>query len=147
MSNNQIRSNDNLQQPGCDKWLNTNSMEEFSHSLSVTEILATYSRLTNAISFWQKSWHTACNIVQERKDLWLFLIIIAGAFLDEACRGVAIKLILHPVTDNYLYLSTRNTNDFRLDISVRRFWITVQKSFFDAKVFEPNATQYQSRSL
>ena len=49
---------------------------------------------------------------------------------------------------NNLVPSTANTNDdARLDASARSFWITGQKAFFDVRVFDPKASQYQSKSL
>ena len=73
---------------------------------------------------------------------------ITGALLEEVCQDVAIELILQPVTDNNLAPSTTNTNDgARLDVSARSFWITGQKAFFNVRVFDPNASRYQSKSL
>ena len=73
---------------------------------------------------------------------------IRGALLEEVCHDVAIEPILQPVTNNYLVPSTANTNDSaRLDVSARNFWITGQKAFFDVRVFHPNASRYQSKSL
>ena len=71
-----------------------------------------------------------------------------GALLEEVCHNVAIEPILQPVTDNNLVPSKSNTNDdARLDVSARSFWITGQKAFFDGRVFDPNASRYQSKSL
>ena len=71
-----------------------------------------------------------------------------GALLEEVCRNVAIEQILQPVTNNNLVPSKSNTNDdARLDVSARSFWITGQKAFFDGRVFDPNASRYQSKSL
>ena len=73
---------------------------------------------------------------------------ITGALLEEVCHDVAIEPILQPVTDNNLVPSTVNSNDgARLDVSARSFWITGQKAFFDVKVFDPNASRHQSKSL
>ena len=53
-----------------------------------------------------------------------------------------------PVSDNNLVPSTGNTNGgARLDVSAWSFWITGQKAFFDVRVFDPNASRYQSKSL
>ena len=52
------------------------------------------------------------------------------------------------VTDNNLVPSTANTNDgARLDLIVWGFWITGQKVFSDVRVFDPNASWYQSKRL
>ena len=68
--------------------------------------------------------------------------------LEEVCLDVAIKPILQPVTDNDLIPSTVNTNDdARLDVSARSFWIMGKKAFFEVRVFGPNASRYQSKSL
>ena len=73
---------------------------------------------------------------------------ITGALLEEVCHDVAIQPILQPVSDNNLVPSTANTNDgARLDVSARSFWSTDQKAFFDVRVFNPNGSRYQSKSL
>ena len=73
---------------------------------------------------------------------------IAGALLEQVYHDVPIKQILQPVADNNLVLSTANTNDgAKLDVSARIFLIMSQKSFFDVRVFDPNVSRYQSRSL
>ena len=73
---------------------------------------------------------------------------ITRALLEEVCQDVAIETILQPVTDNNLVSSTANTNDStELDASARSFWNRGQKAFFDVRVFDYNASQYQSRSL
>ena len=73
---------------------------------------------------------------------------ITGALLEEVCLDVAIKLILQPVTGNDLVPSTVNTNDnTRLDVSARSFRIMGKKAFFEVRVLDPNALQYQSKSI
>ena len=73
---------------------------------------------------------------------------ITGALLEEAYHHVAIEPIMQPVTDNNLVPSTANTHDgVRLDVSARSFWIIGQKAFFDVRVFDPNSSRYQSKSL
>ena len=73
---------------------------------------------------------------------------IAGALLEQVYHDVPIEQILQPVEDNNLVLSTANTNDgAKLDVSARIFLIMSQKSFFDVRVFDPNISRYQSRSL
>ena len=73
---------------------------------------------------------------------------VTGALLEEVCLDVAIKLILQPVTGNDLVPSTVNTNDnTRLDVSARSFRIMGKKAFFEVRVLDPNALQYQSKSL
>ena len=76
---------------------------------------------------------------------------ITNVLLEEVCLDVAIKPILQPVTGNDLVPSTVNTNDdARLDVSARSFWIMGKKAFFfffEVRVFEHNASRYQSKSL
>ena len=68
--------------------------------------------------------------------------------LKELCHDVAIEPILQRVTDNNIVPSTANTNDgARLDVNARSFWITGQEAFFDVRVFDSNASRYQSKSL
>ena len=42
---------------------------------------------------------------------------------------------------------TNVRDDLKFDISARGFWTKYQMAFFDAKVFDPNAKRYESRSL
>ena len=73
---------------------------------------------------------------------------ITVALLQEVCHDVAIKPILQPVSNNNMVPSTANTNDgVRLAVSARSSWTTGQKAFFDVRVFDQNASQYQSKSL
>ena len=52
------------------------------------------------------------------------------------------------VTNHNLVPSAANTNDFaRLDVSARSSWMMGQKAFFDVRVFDPNASRYQPKSL
>ena len=46
-----------------------------------------------------------------------------------------------------LYHQQQTNDGARLDRSARSFWITGQKVFFDVRVFDPKASQYQSKSL
>ena len=72
---------------------------------------------------------------------------ITGKLLEEVCYDVVTEPVLEPVTDN-LVPSTANTNDgARLDISARNFWITGQKAFFDVRLFDLNASRYQSKRI
>ena len=71
-----------------------------------------------------------------------------GALLEEVCYDNAIEPVIQPVTGNNIVLSTASTNDgARLHVSVRRFWITGQKAFFDVRVFDLNTSRYKSRIL
>ena len=78
----------------------------------------------------------------------MFTKDITGALLEEVCHDVAIKPILQSVSDNNLVPSTANTNDgVRLAVSARSSWTKGQKAFFGVRVFDPNASRYQSKSL
>ena len=39
------------------------------------------------------------------------------------------------------------TNEARLDIRARGFWIQGQQAFLDVRVFDPNACRYSNSSL
>ena len=39
------------------------------------------------------------------------------------------------------------TNEARLDIGAKRFWIRVQQGFLDVRILDPNACRYSNSSL
>ena len=65
--------------------------------------------------------------------------------LQEACRDVVIEPALLPL-DNNLEV-TGNTGDrSRPDVSCRGLWSTFERTFFDVRVFHPNAPSYASQT-
>ena len=61
---------------------------------------------------------------------------------------VLIERTLQQLTGESLHESTANiTEDARVDIATRRFWISGQRAFFDIRVFNPMARRYGSQEL
>ena len=65
---------------------------------------------------------------------------LEAKLLSEVCRDVVIEPALLPITGETFGLRTANTaNEARLDISARRVWTPMDKTFFDIRVFHPGA--------
>ena len=59
-----------------------------------------------------------------------------------------IEPTLQQLTGESLHERTANiTDDVRLDIAARGFWISGQRAFFDIRVFNPMARRYESQEL
>lgn len=159
MSRDQLRANDLLQQPGCNNWLNTIPIEEFNYTLNKQQFLDAV-RLRYQLPIPNLPTRCPCgekfdtqHAMSCKKGGFVTLRHnqlrdITGALLNEVCHDVSVEPLLQPIADNNIVPSTTNTNDgARLDICARSFWITGQKAFFDVRVFDPNASRYQSKNL
>jgi len=64
--------------------------------------------------------------------------------MSEVCHNVAIEPVLQPLSGEILHYATTNVEDeAHLDVSTQSFWGDChQKSFFDVRVFNPNASSY-----
>ena len=61
---------------------------------------------------------------------------------------IVIEPTLLPLTGERMEHRTAiDTNEARLDIKGRRFWIWGQQAFLDIMVFDPNACRYSNSSL
>ena len=68
--------------------------------------------------------------------------------LTEVCKDVDIEPQLLPVTGETFDNRTANTsNEVRVDIKSRGFWVRGQQTFFDVRVFDPNANRYLNKAL
>ena len=64
------------------------------------------------------------------------------------CKSVDIELQLLPVPGETFDNQTANTsNDARINIKSRGFWVKSQETFFNVKVLDPNANQYLNKAL
>ena len=68
--------------------------------------------------------------------------------LTEVCKDVTIEPQLLSVAGETFNNPTTNTsNEARVDIKPREFWVRGQQLFFDARVFDPNANRYLNKAL
>ena len=68
--------------------------------------------------------------------------------LKIICHDVLIEPTLQQLTDESLHERTANiTDDARVDIGARGFWISGQRAFFDVRLFNPMARRYGSQEL
>jgi hypothetical protein len=68
-----------------------------------------------------------------------------ACLLRQVCRDVKVEPNLLPLTGETLQERTANrTEEARLDIAARGFWVPGQKAFFDVRVFNPFAGRYRN---
>ncbi len=73
---------------------------------------------------------------------------MTAQLLTEVCPNVATEPHLQPLTGESFCLASTNINDgARLDIRARSFWTAGQDTFFDVRVFHPNAPSNRSGRL
>ena len=64
------------------------------------------------------------------------------------CHDVLIEPTLQQLTGKSLHERTANiTDEVRVDIAARGFWISGQQAFFDIRVFNPMAQRYGNQEL
>ena len=68
--------------------------------------------------------------------------------LSEVCHDVCVEPTLNQLTGETMSYRTANTSpDARLDVSARGVYTRNQRTFFDIRVFHPNARRFQGQSL
>ena len=67
--------------------------------------------------------------------------------LSECCKDVSTEPILQDITGEMLPPSTIQSDDARVDVAARGFWVKGQVAYFDVKVFNPTAKTYLSQTL
>ena len=73
---------------------------------------------------------------------------LTANLLNEVCNDVNIEPQLLPVTGERFNNRTANvSNEARVDIKSRGFWVRGQQAFFDVRVFDPNAKRYLHKAL
>ena len=73
---------------------------------------------------------------------------LTANLLTDIWRDVDIEPQLLPVTGETFENGTANTsNEARVDIKSRGFWVIGQEAFFDVRVFDPNANRYLNKAL
>ena len=73
---------------------------------------------------------------------------ITTNMLSEVCKDVTSEPVLLSLTgEKFTGKSTKTSDEARLDIKARGFWVKGQYAFFDIRVFDPNALRYFNQSL
>ena len=73
---------------------------------------------------------------------------LTANLLTEVCKDVDKEPQLLPVTDETFENRTTNTsNEGRVHIKLRGFWVRGQQVFFDVRGFDPNANRYLNKAL
>jgi len=73
---------------------------------------------------------------------------LTAKMLSEACKDVRVEPHLNLMTSETMGEVTANTSDeARLDIEARGFWVSDQKAFFDIMVFNPVARRYRNSKI
>ena len=73
---------------------------------------------------------------------------LTANLLTEVCKDGDIEPQLLLVTGETFDNRTATTsNEARVDIKSRGFWVRDQQTFFDVRVFDPNANQYLNKAL
>ena len=67
--------------------------------------------------------------------------------LQEVTNDVRIKPILQPLTGEEQSVGGNLSMEARADISARGFWCRRQRTFFDLRIFDPNAQRHENKTL
>ena len=159
MSDEQRRLNEINRQQGASTWLTTLPIKEEGYTINkncfwdllrlrygwqlqrlpTTCECGTRFTLDHALSCKKGGFISLCH--NQIRDL-------AANLLKTICHDVLIEPTLQQLTGESLHERTANiTDDARLDIAARGFWISGQRAFFDIRVFNPIARRYESQEL
>ena len=72
---------------------------------------------------------------------------ITANILNEVCRNVQNEPVLQPLTGEILVNAANRSDEARLDITARDFWIRGKQAFFDVRVFNPFAKRHLKSTL
>ena len=68
---------------------------------------------------------------------------LTASLLNEVCRDVCVESQLLQLTgENLNEKMAIRSDEARIDIAARNFWVTWQMAFFDVRVFNPIAKRY-----
>ena len=129
----QIRLNNLNQEHGSFSWLTTLPLSEEGYDL--TKQCGEKFDLQHALS---------CKKGGFGSSQHNFVRNIASSVLSEVCKDVRVEPQLQPET---FAPSTATGNKVRLDVCARGFWQAGQMTFFDVRVFNPNARRYAKQEL
>ena len=98
---------------------------------------------------------SSCFLAKNQKIDLFFVTIrhntirdLTAKMLTEVCKDVSVEPHLHPITGETLDEVTANTSDeARLDIATRGFWVSGKNAFFDIRVFNPVPGRYRNSEI
>ena len=150
---------DTLCKKGSSSWLTSLPLEEFGFTLNKQEFADAISLRYN---FPLKGIPSYCSC-GEKNSLDHALICKKGGFvsmrhnqirdleanlMSEVCKDVQREPPLLPLSGETFDLRSVNTAaEARLDISARGIWNTVDKTFFDVRVFHPGAASNKCKTI
>ena len=68
--------------------------------------------------------------------------------LTEVCKDICVEPQLQPLSGEMFNEKIRNKSDqARVDVSARGFWLKGQVAFFDVRVFDTTAKRYVNQEL
>ena len=70
-----------------------------------------------------------------------------AALLSECCKDVRLEPILTKLTGERFPAATITSDEARVDIAARGFWVKGRVSYYDIRVFNPTAKSYLHQSL
>ena len=147
------------QEKGCSNWLSSLPLNEFNFTLTKNEfwdgIRIRYGwaipNLPARCACGEKfTLHHSLNckkggFVSQRHNEIRNLI---ATLLTEVCKDVEIEPVLHKLTGEEFHERTANKSDeARLDVKAKGFWIKGQTTYADVRIFDPNAKRYQNNTL
>jgi len=72
---------------------------------------------------------------------------VNAELLKQVCYNVETEPVLMPITAEEFHVKGKNEDGARLDISACGLWGPFQKTFFDVRVFHPNAPTYKDKEM
>ena len=73
---------------------------------------------------------------------------LTAELLHEVWYDVETEPQLNHVTgETFSHKTANTTDDARVDVSARGFWVRGQKAFFDVRIFNPTAKSYSAQTL
>ena len=151
MNDTEKRINDANQECGAYNWLTCLPIKEHGYDLTKKQFWDalgirygwTLPRLPSECSCRSKfslAHAMACKkggfISLRHNEIWN----ITGQLLSEVCHDVRIEPLLTEITtENFVQKSTIMSNEARLDVSARGFWVPGQRVFCDVRIFNLDA--------
>ena len=143
---------------GSSSWLTTLPLEEYGFTLNKQEF---YDAISLRYGFPINKIAKQC-VCGQPNSINHCLICKRGGFvslrhnslrdttanlLSKVCKDVVIEPPLIPLTGENLSASANTSDEARLDVSARSFWIPLGRAFFDIRVLHPGAPTNASRTI